>query len=561
MRTYGAKALILCLAVTVYCYAQDARLQISREKWNEDLDVVVNILKTRHLGLYYRISSEDFANVVAQALEKIKSATCDEEAYVAVRQVVCSIRDGHSYLGTSGIKEFNIYFPLRLFSFRDGVFITAIDKNYSDYLGARVLEYGNVSIEKAFELAGTITSSDNQFGRLSNAPRYLANARMLRGLKIIDSLDSLSLKIVTRDGQRKELTLSSFVDEENREWFDRQDTGPLGVEYVNAFSSGKIALPIYMKHVGEHYSNYAFEHLKAKKVLYMQFNMSMNQQGESFSQFFQRMFDYADSHKNEIDKMVIDIRFNPGGNGAIILPFVNEIIKRDWINQQGKLFVLTSRATNSAAVLLMGDMDLHTNVTFVGEPAMNAFNMFSISRDLAILPNSKYHFLLSTGRFSLTWPANDDLYVCPDVPVVFTSADYFAGKDPVLDTVLSGETRSVLAVLQEDGAAAAKAFVQKQRHEFSDLEWWTSAAYQNFENQINAYGYNLMNGGDPDRTIEVFEFNTWLFPESFNVWDSLAEAYMNQGNKELAIKYYKKSLALNPDNNNAVTMIQKLEQE
>lgn len=43
-----------------------------------------------------------------------------------------------------------------------------------------------------------------------------------------------------------------------------------------------------------------------------------------------------------------------------------------------------------------------------------------------------------------------------------------------------------------------------------------------------------------------------VFPASFNVYDSLAEAYMKKGNKELAIESYRKSLELNPDNVNAL---------
>jgi cytochrome c-type biogenesis protein CcmH/NrfG len=50
-----------------------------------------------------------------------------------------------------------------------------------------------------------------------------------------------------------------------------------------------------------------------------------------------------------------------------------------------------------------------------------------------------------------------------------------------------------------------------------------------------------------------------LHPESWNVYDSLAEAYMNSGEKTLAIQNYQKSLELNPKNNNAAAMLKKLQ--
>jgi len=51
-----------------------------------------------------------------------------------------------------------------------------------------------------------------------------------------------------------------------------------------------------------------------------------------------------------------------------------------------------------------------------------------------------------------------------------------------------------------------------------------------------------------DDAITIFKLNVAGYPESFNVYDSLGEAYMEKGEKELAIKYYEKSIELNPDN-------------
>jgi len=49
-----------------------------------------------------------------------------------------------------------------------------------------------------------------------------------------------------------------------------------------------------------------------------------------------------------------------------------------------------------------------------------------------------------------------------------------------------------------------------------------------------------------------------MYPNASNPYDSLAEAYMVQGDREAAIKNYRKSLELNPNNTNAVTMLKRL---
>ena len=66
--------------------------------------------------------------------------------------------------------------------------------------------------------------------------------------------------------------------------------------------------------------------------------------------------------------------------------------------------------------------------------------------------------------------------------------------------------------------------------------------------------------GQTQLAIAVFKLNVDAFPESSNVYDSLGEAYMNDGQKELAIKSYRKSLELDPTNRNAEQMIKQMQE-
>ena len=78
------------------------------------------------------------------------------------------------------------------------------------------------------------------------------------------------------------------------------------------------------------------------------------------------------------------------------------------------------------------------------------------------------------------------------------------------------------------------------------------------ENNINDAAYKLLNEKKYEDAIDIFKKNVKLYPESSNVYDSLGEAYMMNGDKELAIKNYKKSLELDPKNENAKKMLKKL---
>jgi CubicO group peptidase (beta-lactamase class C family) len=71
------------------------------------------------------------------------------------------------------------------------------------------------------------------------------------------------------------------------------------------------------------------------------------------------------------------------------------------------------------------------------------------------------------------------------------------------------------------------------------------------EGAINRLGYTLLNAKKTKKAIEVFKLNVDAFPESANVYDSLAEAYMNNDDIDLAIKYYKKTLEMIPKDTKA----------
>jgi tetratricopeptide (TPR) repeat protein len=78
------------------------------------------------------------------------------------------------------------------------------------------------------------------------------------------------------------------------------------------------------------------------------------------------------------------------------------------------------------------------------------------------------------------------------------------------------------------------------------------------ESTLNEIGYMLMNSRKIDDAVLVFEYNTKLFPESGNVYDSLGEAYYALGNKEKALQNYTRSLQLDPTNEVAKKVIAEL---
>lgn len=95
--------------------------------------------------------------------------------------------------------------------------------------------------------------------------------------------------------------------------------------------------------------------------------------------------------------------------------------------------------------------------------------------------------------------------------------------------------------------------------QYRDLKPRPAASEYNFaETELNVLGYRLLQTNKLAEAIEIFKLNVEMYPKSDNAYDSLGEAYMRHGNKELAIANYKKSLELNPKNTNATSKLASL---
>ncbi|MCH8035314.1 MAG: serine hydrolase [Bacteroidetes bacterium] len=96
---------------------------------------------------------------------------------------------------------------------------------------------------------------------------------------------------------------------------------------------------------------------------------------------------------------------------------------------------------------------------------------------------------------------------------------------------------------------------------YHDLKKKYPDNYNFRESELNRLGYQLLGLEKVDEAIGIFKLNVESYPASSNVYDSLGEAYMKNGQTELAISNYKKSFELDPSNSNAAEMVKVLEEK
>lgn len=128
-----------------------------------------------------------------------------------------------------------------------------------------------------------------------------------------------------------------------------------------------------------------------------------------------------------------------------------------------------------------------------------------------------------------------------------------------VDTPKKSIARTYGNILMNKGAAEARETLETLKKD--TLNYYLS------ENEMNALGYDFMGATNPyhlpeqrfyKQAVETFKTNADLFPNSWNAYDSYAEALLANGQKEEAIKMYQRSIELNPDNNNGKKVLEGL---
>jgi Peptidase family S41 len=135
----------------------------------------------------------------------------------------------------------------------------------------------------------------------------------------------------------------------------------------------------------------------------------------------------------KVRRVVVDLRLNGGGDntsyGSLLAALRSRVV-----NRPGKLIVLTSRVTFSAAGNFAADIDHSTRARFVGEATGGSPNNYGDALEVE-LPSLGVSVFVSTSFVEL-FPGDARVTVEPDLPVPLTAAAFFSGRDPVLARAL-----------------------------------------------------------------------------------------------------------------------------
>jgi len=392
------------------------------EGWRYDMELMRKEVM-RKAFLRRGLSLDDFNKQYKELYNSIDKKT-DVQITIALMKLMANVKDGHTALFLQSRKEFRLSLPLQFYLFKEGVYIIATDQQHKNLLGTRVVGFDKKATDEVIKVLSPIHSRDNESGLLNTLAGSLRIPTLLNGLNLISDPGKVELQLMDTNGKKFNAIIKADTT------VARVDHKSVPATWVTLYQATGKPIPSYLK---DPKSNYWFARIPGTNVVYLQWNQVRNDSKEPLNAFTDRLFEYI--NKNDVDKLVIDLRWNNGGNTMLLPYFINSVIRNDKINKRGNLFVITGRRTFSAAQNLSTFLEKQTNATFVGEPTGSSPN-FVGEEDFITLPYSKLAMNVSDLFWQSSWPWDQRTWIAPSLYIPPTFKDYNANKDAALQAIV-----------------------------------------------------------------------------------------------------------------------------
>lgn len=374
-----------------------------------DLDKLLERLETLHPKPFHGIPRSEWVS----RLEKVKAdlpSRTPQQALVDVMGLVAALshagRDGHQIVIPLGTDPM---LPVQVFEFTDGLFIT--NARDSSLVGARILAVDGTPIDTVLSRLEPLVPRDSPASVPLFRPFFFLRADVLLGLGVTTASDRVTLT-VERAGTQRDVDLTPIPAAEFTTW-----AGPLGVIHLPARD-------------GLRYTDKS-ELLQVERIgtsVYARLNEVHWPSADDLARL------KAQLAKPGVQRVIFDLRQNSGGDNRTYWELV-DVLRTVTV----PLWVLTDRATFSAASNLATELEALSTVRFAGEPMGGGLNFWDEVEFIKLehLP-IPVQVGLSTEYFERSTPEDPRLTIEPDLPVGYTSADYFAGRDVLLDRLGTG---------------------------------------------------------------------------------------------------------------------------
>ena len=449
----GSSLLLLCCVLYVVAGAQtkDAsstaetgRQRLTPAQWREGLQFALDTFLARDRS-FSPEARKQFRTAIGE-LQRTVDGKSDDQVIVEFAKAVALAKNAHTRLYLLRNRSELRRYPIRVWWFADGLYVVRATPDYSELLGAKLLTIAGHTVEQVKEEVGPLFAG-NASWRTYMSAYTMTSPDVLTGLGLIASDGRAEIGFVNRDGRKGKRRLEPLPlrrsDQPTESWWDLCPTRPRDDgSWLSALSLDAAHLPLYLQHTERQYWS---QYLQHERLFYIQFDRAGNApSGESLTEFGKRALSELGSAA--VNKIVVDVRFNTGGDLSIGRPFINQLAALAK-ERKIKVYVITGRATFSAGIFHAMQLRQSVNAILVGEPIGDVLEIWSEGGNL-LTPNSRLslHYAdrlhsyspLERPEFKQYLVTDTDLSITdpgPDILVRMSARDYFAGRDPALEQV------------------------------------------------------------------------------------------------------------------------------
>lgn len=383
--------------------------------WRADLAHLSSEMLRLHFNLYGDMSQSKFQKQVNDIDARIPFLS-DEGIVFEFMKLVGKLRSGHNLIiPTNGAKGSFSRLPIEFYWFSDGLFVVDANEGFESFIGSQILSIGGIPIRQVLNGVGVLNARDNEMQSLWLSPYYISMPEVLEGLGVIDDVAAVPLRILDANGVEQNITLSGT------KWAFHD------FPKLPKHKSGNP--PKYLKKRDQ---LFWMEALPDHNAIFVQFNWVNERSDNRLADFSRKLIDLT--NESGLDNLIVDIRHNSGGNGAILPSLVRAVIYFEVANPDGKLFVITGRGTYSAAHNFLTDISRLTNAVIVGEPSGSRPNAISEAGWFK-LPHSGLLGLVSSQLHQYSEAEDHRIWIAPHIPTPLSSSDYFLGRDPSTEAI------------------------------------------------------------------------------------------------------------------------------
>jgi hypothetical protein len=552
------RALVLLALLSISSAAGAAGLgDLTPAQWREDLEHLRIEAPKVHANLFHTLSEAEWNGRIDRIEARLGELSATE-IVGEIARLVAAVGDGHSelYIGPWADEIGFLQLPIRFYRFDDGIRVQAVRDEHAGWLGARLDAVGGVPVEAAVARLAPFLARDNAHYLDTYAVVQTLNnlgALRLAGLAPEEGHDA-TYGLVLADGTEVEARLAGEPPTPGlARWGLEPGRDEMGEGWSYALSEERRRAHPRLRHDGVAFEIDGPGGDAGPGTVRVDLDLIRDRDDRTLAELGEELErrlreGLADG---SVDRLIVDLRDNGGGNNRLDLPLVHAVLRNPGIDRPDRLFVLISRHTFSAASHLVTAFETHTNATFVGEPTGASPNHYG-DADPVELPNSGLrpvfsHFYWQNG---LPWDRRE--WTAPDLVALVGWDDYIAGRDsglPVIERYGSLPTlpEAVLAAVDSPGSPAEGAGpdpVVEVLRSFGDDPVYR---YLDVAREGNRLGYRLLREGRAGDAVRVLRAAAVLHPADANGFDSLGEALVEAGDPTAAREAFERAVALDPD--------------